>query len=814
VGTDITVRPPWIAVGLLSGVGLGYEILLTRLLSLVHWHHLVPLVISLALLGYGASGTLLTLFRRFLLPRFAGVFTVSAILFALAAPLAFVAVRNVPFNPEAIPFAPGQLGWLMVIYLLLALPFLCLATGIGLALTRFARQVHAVYAVDLLGAGLGAIGVTLALHLVHPERLLLGVGMLGLAAALVALIELRRVRSLQLISVVGAGLFLLAMQGAGWLAAPAAEYKDLHRALQATGAGVEAEATGPLGVVAVLRNDHIPLRFAPGLSLRAAGGPPEQRGIFVDGDLAGAITRFDGVDPPGYLNGLISWLPYQMLAQPRVLVLGAGGGSAVLQALAAEAASVDAVEQNARLIELMRGRYLEFTGALYDRADTRLFLDHPRRFLEGHGEAYDLIVLDLVDTQDASATGLLAQRVTYLYTVEAIRSMLDRLRPGGLISITRWLQLPPRDMLRLVATTVAALEAGGISDAGRHLAVIRGWNATTLVASPDPLTDRAVARLRDFAGSHSFDLVYHPGMRRAEANRFNRLDSPLPHDGMVELLGPGRDAFTASYPFHVEPVTDDRPFFFRYSRWRNFHELLLLPGGTGYGQIDWGYWVLVAAAIQALLLGGVFILWPLRFVKSRTESAGDPGRLAWISYFALIGLGYLFIELAYLQQMQRFLGHPVYAAAVVLAGFLTFSGFGSALAGRMPGTRWPPLAVTVSIGVLAVGIMAVSPIVMGWGIGSPAPVRFGLAVALIAPLALVMGMPFPLALRILERQAPPLLPLAWGVNGCASVLSAVTAALLAMAVGFSGVVVCAAALYLLAGMLLSRRVEAMESVLE
>jgi hypothetical protein len=184
--------------------------------------------------------------------------------------------------------------------------------------------------------------------------------------------------------------------------------------------------------------------------------------------------------------------------------------------------------------------------------------------------------------------------------------------------------------------------------------------------------------------------------------------------------------------------------------------------------------------------------------------------MSWVGYFALIGLGYLFIELAYLQQMQRFLGHPVYAASAMLAGFLVFSGFGSALAGRLPETRWMPLVLTVSIGTLAVGTLMASPAVMGWGIEFPAPVRFGLAVFLIAPLALLMGMPFPLALRTLERQAPPLLPLAWGVNGCASVLSAVTAALLAMEIGFRGVVVCAAVLYVLAGILFTRRVGAME----
>lgn len=804
-GPALPSRPPWVAIGLLSGVGLGYEILLTRLLSLVHWHHLVPVVISLALLGYGASGTLLSLFRPVMLRRFGLVFTSAATLFALTAPLAFVAVRSVPFNPEAIPWAPGQLAWLLAIFLLLAMPFFCLATSIGLALTAFAARAHSVYAVDLLGAGAGAVSATLALYWAHPDQILFAVGLLGLVGTLIGLLEIGCLNPARLLPLVASVFLLWGAHAAGLLHSPPAEYKDLHRALLSPGSQIEAQLVGPMGVITAVRSDRVPMRYAPGLSLRAGSGPPEQRGLFIDGDSAGAITRFDGIHPPQYLADLSSMLPYQLLPRARVLVLEPGGGTAVLQALAGGAVTVDVVEPNATLSGLIRGPYGAFSGALYDLPAVRLQLEDARRFLDLSDASFDLVVVDLVDTQDASATGLAAQRVSYLYTREAFRSMLDRLEPGGLLSITRWLQLPPRDILRLVATAIMALEDRGVRDPGRHLAVIRGWNTTVMLASPSPLSDQTVQRIRSFAQSRSFDLVYHPGLSPEDVNRFNRLETPLLHEGVAALLSGARDDFIEAYPFSIAPVTDDRPFFFRYSRWRNLGELLSLPGGIGYGQIDWGYWVLVAAALQALVLGLVMILWPLRCLPSGPAVPQNRIVVRWLSYFALIGMGYLFVEVAYLQHMQRFLGHPVHAVAAVLGGFLSFSGLGSAVAARLPGSRRALVGALGSVAGLAVVTLMMLPPLMGWVSGLSMPLRFGFAVVVIAPVAFAMGMPFPLALRMLAARAPPLLPLAWGVNGCASVVSAVTAALLAMAVGFRGVVLCAACLYLLAGAMLVSR---------
>jgi SAM-dependent methyltransferase len=791
------VSPPLAATALLSGAVLAYEVLLTRLFAIIQWHHFAYMVISLALLGYGASGSVLALLGERVGERFRSRFALNAGLSGVTAVVGFLLAQRVPFNPLEIGWDRGQLLKLLALYLLLALPFFCAANAFGLALLVCRERIHRIYASDLLGAGSGALAVILLLWWLSPEQALWLLGALGLVAAALALPAGRwRYRVLALAVT---WLALATVLPAGWTGLRLSDYKGLSQALRAEGVETLAQRSGPLGWLTVLRNEQIPLRYAPGLSLVAPVLPPPQLGLFSDGNEAGAITRFDGdLGKLAYLDYLTSALPYHLVRQPRVLVLGAGGGADVLQALYHQASRVEAVELNPQVVDLVRGEFADFAGRLYDRPEVQVHLAEARGFVAASHDPYDLIQVALLDAYSSSAAGLYALSESYLYTVEAFEQYLQRLRPGGFLAITRWLQAPPRDSLKVLTTAVAALERRGVSHPGAQLALIRGFKTSTLLIKNGPFSRAEIAALRAFCWDRSFDPEWYPGLSVQELNRFNLQEQPYLHQGAMAILGPERDDFIARYKFDIRPASDDQPYFFRFFKWRTLPELLALPAGGGLGQLEWGYLVLVATLVQAVLAGLVLIVLPLLLGRRRRLPAAR-GRRGWVLlYFAALGLGFLFLEIAFIQKFVLFLSNPLSAVAVVLAAFLVFAGLGSGWAPRWG--RWGITVAVTGIGTLALAYLWLLPQVMTWGLAWSAPVKIVVAVGLIAPLAFCMGMPFPLGLARLAAVAPGLLPWAWAINGCASVISAVLATLLAVEIGFSGVVILAVELYVLAAL--------------
>jgi hypothetical protein len=313
-------------------------------------------------------------------------------------------------------------------------------------------------------------------------------------------------------------------------------------------------------------------------------------------------------------------------------------------------------------------------------------------------------------------------------------------------------------------------------------------------------TSTEIEHIREFSRTRSFDTAYLPGMQPAEANRFNRFAEPYIYEAAIALLGDSAGEFFERYKFHVEPATDNRPYFFHFFRWRTLPEVMALRKAGGAGLIEWGYLVLVATLAQAAILGLVLILLPLSLV--RHDWPAGTGR-DFGFYFLLLGLAFLFVEMAFIQKFILFLSNPLYSVAVVLSGFLLFAGLGSAsserFADRVPWPGVSPVVVAVAaIAALALVYVMVLPVVFARFIGLGDAAKIVLSLALIAPLAFFMGMPFPVGLRRLSAIAPGFVPWAWGINGFASVVSAVLATLLAIEFGFNAVILLALLLYALA----------------
>jgi spermidine synthase len=794
------VRLLFVSTLLVSAAAIAYEILLMRTLSIVQWHHFAYMIISLALLGYGASGTFIAISKRWLEPRFELAFSASALLFSIAMVVCFVFGQRVPFNALEVVWNPRQYLYLALVYLVFFVPFFFAASCVGLAFSFRRAYINRIYFFDLLGAGVGAVLIVGALFLLLPQHALIVLATVALLGCIVMGLTSRARKPL--LAVQGVCLVaLLFSPTQDWLELRISEYKSLNQVMEVIDTRVLTEWSSPLGLLTVVESPEIPFRHVPGLSINTRFEPLEQLAVFTDGDDMSVITRFAGdLDALGYLSDVTAALPYTVLNTPHVLILGAGTGADVLLALHNGAERVDAVELNPQMTKLVEDTYAEFAGHLYDDDRVTVHVGEARGFVARSDQQYDLIQVALLDSFSASGSGTQALNESYLYTAEAIKKYLEHVSPGGMLAITRWLKLPPRDNLKLVATVLKALQKMGVADPGLRLAMIRSWNTSTLLVKQGEFSVDEIDTIKEFARSHSFDTAFYPSMPETAANRFNVLEQPFLYDGITALLGPDAETFTENYKFHIGPATDDKPYFFHFFRWSSLPEVMALRKRGGESLIEWSYLILIGTIIQAALAGALLILLPLSRIK-RTWPAGTGARAG--GYFFLLGLAFLFIEIAFIQKFILFLSHPLYSIAVVLSGFLVFAGFGSAWSERFkqrvePYTRSPVTVAVAGIALIAVLYLVLLPPLFAQLMGLSDGIKMALSVLLIAPLAFCMGMPLPIGLTRVANTAPDFIPWAWGLNGFASVISASLATVLAIEFGFTAVILIALGLYVAA----------------
>lgn len=617
------------------------------------------MIISLALLGYGASGTFLVIFRKYLISRYVSMYLGSLVLFGLSTMICYLVSQRIQFNVEEILWDPYQFFRLAVIYIMLALPFFFVGNAIGLSLFCFRKNMSRIYAADLFGAGLGSLLIIILLFAVSPGEALRYITAFGMMASVLASWELLRYRRkilAVLMPILLTGTLLPFLLPSSWVDPELSSYKGLSQTLRISGAKVVAQHSSPLGQITVVENPLIPFRHAPGLSLNATEEPPKQVGIFIDGDAMTAITHYNGSQQSlSYLDQLTSALPYHLSSIEEVLVLGAGGGAEALQARYHNTRNIRAIELNKQIIALLQGDYKEFSGQLYNDKDIEVIAEEARGFVGSSDEFYDLIQLVLFDSFSASSAGLYALSEGYLYTVEAFQEYLKHLKPEGYIAISRWIKLPPRDTLKLFATAVEVLKRNGIQNPEQHLILIRSLQTSTLLIKNSPIEKGEITSVRKFCNLRSFDVGYYPGMPSVEANRYNVLSEPYFYIGTTAMLGDARDAFMERYKFNLEPATDDRPFFFQFFKWRVLPEILSLVGKGGMPLLEWGYLILIATLVQALFASFFLILLPLLFYHRKNEKKTSSSlKFHSFVYFLALGLAFLFVEIAFIQKFILF----------------------------------------------------------------------------------------------------------------------------------------------------------------
>ncbi len=759
LSTRVPVR--FLGVALVSLATLMLELTLTRLFSATMFYHFAFLAISLALFGSGASGVFLYVVRpRLDQARTPLLLGVSSALFAATTIVALVVILKHPLSPAA----PGlkTLGSLAWIYGAAALPFFFSGCVITLAIIAWAPEISRLYLFDLAGAAAGCL-------LLVPALGLLGAIDTVLATAALAVLG---------------GLLLSQKRWLLPLAALAIALVPLNRA---TGLLALSESKG-------LSEQGMLFSRWNSFSRVTVVQPedPDRQLIFIDSDAATVIYR-DGSDLERHpeLRDRVEGLAYHLGGRGKVLIIGPGGGVDVIIARLHGATHVTAVELNPLVArDVMSSEpFLSYSGRLYQQPGVRLVVDDGRSFLRRSREPHDLIVATMVDTWAATAAGAFALSENNLYTVEAFSDYLDQLSPDGILSMTRWHQTPPDQLLRLVSLGREVLEARGADEPGRHFIIVRGphegmpLTSATVLLKKRPFTPEEVERAEEFARRLGLELLYTP--RTRPPNDLTRLITATDPAGIWR-----------SYPSNIAPPRDNSPFFFQSVR---LEKLVSRRWSMGeWRRTNLGTVVLFGLVAITSLGVLAFILGPLLLVRRRLQATPRRGLLGFLLYFATLGAGFIVVEVVLLQKCVLFLGHPAYALSVVLSTLLLFSGLGSLLSGRIPGHALPralPKVILLVVALILTAVLLLSPLFYG-SVHLEARWRVLITVLALAPLGLALGMPMPTGIRILAMRAPELIPWAWGVNGAASVLGSVGAIALAMVWGFDQALLVAAGLYI------------------
>ena len=757
------------------------ELSLTRIFSVSFHYHLSFLVVSLAMLGLGASGVIVSIRPPVQdRARMGARLAHGAIVFAAGSVLAVATAFHMPMSIEE-----SASNWmrLLVIYALCVVPFAAGGYVVALSLAYETRLANRIYAFDLVGAALACAAFVPAANLLGPPTTVLaGAGLMAGAGAVFAGREAAGTRRF---AAAVAGVFLIAA-----LVNIPVNFFDVRV--------VKGKPQGP--TVAVkwnafsrvevsgrpedLMTPRVPLSYGysstldPQLRVREAL-------LLYDADALTQITRLDG-DPSRltYLGYDVTSAAYHMRRQRNVLVIGAGGGRDVLTALSLGSGPVTGVEVNPLTIRLMRGQFRDFSGGLYTGyPGVTAVNEEGRNFLRHTDARYELIQASLVDTWAASAAGAYALTENNLYTVEAFQTFLERLTPDGVLSLSRWFGRPLVEPLRLVTLGIEALRREGVTDPHGHFFIVRTEQQDTGLPSMGtvllrraPFTADELERLREWAVRMRFVVEFSP-------------DAPPGGPGVFQVLLDERGPkFVAGYPFDITPVTDDIPFFFDrvpLLPWM-MNRLGMARTPIGGSPLTAGGQTLLATLVVSGACTALLLVLPYAAARRRPDLVPAP-RLrvaAWTIYFACLGLGFINVELVLLQRLNLFLGYPIYALAVVLFTLLLASGAGSALADRWTtATGWPRALAALCV-LLVLAAFAV-PALIHAALGASTPMRLMLAVLAVAPLGLVMGTAFPLGLRRANEDGPGLVPWAWAVNGAASVFGSALTVLLSMSFGFT-----------------------------
>lgn len=776
------------SIGSLSAAIIAFQIALIQVLSIVQWYHFAYMVISIAMLGFGAAGTVLAMFGQRLLihtDRFLPLLMIATgITMALVTGISQWSFLR--FDSYLLFSDYSQITNLLLTYLLFFIPFFLGALAIGLIFIRYVSNIGKIYFANLLGSGAGGILALAIIGIFFPERLASIISVLPVLAGIIILSDKRQHLNIAF-AVIAVAISLWRIISPPQLAL--SQYKDLSKALLLPQAEIVMEENSPYGFIQAITSPV--LRYGPGLSLTADQTADVNTAVFTNADWFGVVTEQPRGDTSMVLDHTPFAVPYAMSQRKSVLVLKAGTGMDVAHALSRKSEKIVAVEPNDGIISALKKELVSANDSLFYNPKISVHTLDPRTFLLRDTAHYDLIVLPVVGAFGGMA-GLHALQEQYMLTQESFSDMWSRLNDHGVITVTSWLDYPPRNPLKILATMAELLEELKTSDPRNHLAVVRSWGTITFVLSKSPLTQSDAKNIRAFCEKMRFDPALLPDLKPEERSRYNQLQDDRLFSFMDQLLSDDRTALYENYDFNIRPATDNKPYFSQFLRWQSFQRLAGMLGNRSIPFLELGYLLVAITFIQIAIISFVLILLPLFRLGWKGKNKGNV-----MLYFGGIGLGFMFVEMVFIQRCILYLGNPVYATSAVITLLLIFSGIGSYTSGYfMQRKNGMLLILSLIVALLLIYSLILTP-VLQQTVHLPLSIRILVISVLTVPLAFCMGCPFPAGLSHVSKINPLEIPWAWGINGCVSVISTALATIVAVETGFTWVMLMAALAYCL-----------------
>lgn len=763
-----------------------YQVSLLRILSVADFYHFAFLIVSIALLGFGISGSFLPFFvNRVKTERL--LYLIFSMCFSVSIVVSFLAVNFIPFDSFKIAWEARQLFYLFIYYLFLILPFFFGGCFIGFVF--YGKQKPQItYFFNLTGSSLGAV----AFLFLAPAIQQLGIIILSSALGIISVFILLDKKyakifiSAVMAFIVAAGSLLVFLPG--FWDVNMSPYKSLETVMRYPDSRLIYTDEDSSTRVDVVESSSI--KSAPGLSLAYDGVPPEQLGLTIDGDNLTPVTHAEDGDLK-----FLEYIPQSVFMEEgkysNILIIEPGGGLDILCALYYGGSGINVVQNNELVAGLLENELSSYSGRIYKNPEVTIEKSCIRNFSLTTDKSFDLIILSLSDSFHPVSSGAYSLNENYMHSKESISAILKLLSRNGILAITRWAQTPPSENLKIIATLAAASDR----DISPHIFAYRSWSTVTTLYKNSGFSTREIDEFKNRVESLNYDPVYYGGMSEEEANKHNRLEEPYFHRFFTLIIegdSAAREEFYRDYYFNIEPVTDNSPYFFNFFKPAQVPDIIKYFGKSTQPFGGGGYLILVAALVISVMLSVLLIILPVKTAAISIKLKKDYGYLI---YFLSLGLGYFFIELPLMQKFILVLGKPSYSVAIILFGLMLFAGFGSIFAGyRKINLTWVVLALIAYIMIFLLAFKFFSNLILA----RPLWQRFLLTIVLIAPAGFLMGMPFPTGIARAKEKNRQIVPWLWAINGCASVVSSIAAVIISIHVGFLAVVGLSLLFYLTA----------------
>jgi Spermine/spermidine synthase domain len=736
--------------------GLVLEVSITRIFSAAIWYHFAFVAVSVALLGLGASGLVVQHRVKKLRGKWAEDLTIFS---------AWGITIFIPITLFVMHALASQVIYLPLFMALFSVPFFFVGIIISAAFSAFGSVAGRLYAADLVGASAGALLVVLFLMLTGGEGANLIVGLIAAIGATIFSSIAKNTRKLivSFIFVAFAISLILLNHATQIFAIPTdpTAHKDLPMYLR--------EHPGSK-IVKTQWNSFSRIDVVEG----GEGSEGLVAKVFIDGGAGTNIISWNGnIESRQELSTWMQYLPFKMMQNPKVLVIGSGGGRDVVAALVSGSKDVTSVEINPIIYDTVKS-YGERAGNVYSHQYVSSHIDEGRSFITRSSEKYDIIYVPFVDTWASVSSGGLSVSENFLYTIQGFQQYYDHLTDRGKIVTVRWLIDAPR----FVTTYAKLLEQNGIpkDQLYRHLIMVtsdsytQDPSVTMVIFSKLPFTDEEIRFFSESFSQYDYKPILLPGQIMGEPY-------PALLNGKIEL-----EQFYDLFKTKVYPVTDDNPYFLSFEKPLPYAVEALLYASIG--------------------IVAIFLLIPFAWMRRAILVLTEKSELrigTVIPYFAALGMGFILIELALLQKLILLLGNPTTTFAILLFTLLISSGSGSFLSSRIARNNMKNLVFVIG-GIAALGILYViflPPLVYST-IAEPFEVKAAISAAVLAPIGFLMGMPFPTGVRLLKAHRPEYIPWMWAINGAFSVLGAVLAIALGIMYGSSQALILGILIYLIA----------------